>query len=259
MFRFKATIIVAAVIAAAITCTAAQAVTPVYPGGINPGNTTAEVNANFAKYMKANFSAKAIESGLLHKMTKQDLCLFRTLYASPSYPSQKTLADGLVTTYANATDKQRYWVACYTYPVGAAQRAAAHPPHSMAASGLALPNPTLDMTIEEVYLDFLTSDLTVTAAVTGATLYTASNVGVAWQAGYDVGTIISNLIETLDPDLNDDIGAAIAAAADALAAAGDEVLQAAATDQVNDSIFPSPTDDFGGDDGNDLGFDDYAE
>jgi hypothetical protein len=256
MFRFKTTIIVAAVITAAIACTATQAVTPVYPGGINPGNTTAEVNANFAKYMKANFSAKAIETGLLHKMTKQDLCLFRTLYASPSYPSQKTAADDLVMAYANATDKQRYWVACYTYPVGAAQRKAAHRQHTMATSGLVVANPTLDMTIEEVYLDFLTSDLTVTAALTGATIYTATNVGLAWQAGYTVGTIISNLIETLDPDLDDDIGAAIAAAGDELAAAGDAELQATATGQVDDSIFPSPTDDYGGDDGDDLGFDD---
>jgi hypothetical protein len=259
MSRFKTTIIVAGVIATAMAATAAQAVTPVYPGGINPGNTTAEVQANFAKYMKANFTAKAIQSGLLHKMTKQDLCLFRTLYASPSYPSQKTLADDLVTSYANATDKQRYWVACYTYPVGAAQRKAAQRPHTMATSGLVVANPTLNMTVGEVYLDFLTSDLTVTAAVTGATLYTATNVGAAWQAGYSVGTIISNLIETLDPDLDDAIGGAIAAAADALAAAGDDVLQAAATEQVDDSIFPSPTDDFGGDDGNDLGFDDFAD
>lgn len=77
------------------------------------------------------------------------------------------------------------------------------------AKGLAavvVAHPTLDMTIYEIYLDFLTSGLSVPASLAMTTGYTIAAVGGAWTAGYYVGGKIYNFVDWVAPDVTITIG-----------------------------------------------------
>jgi len=120
--------------------------------------------------------------------------------------------------------------------------------------------PNVDMTIEEIYLDFRTAPAG-SLSVEGALYETGVFVGVrasgAFGAGYTVGTGISYLIETYDPELEMAIGGTISNMLDQMAAAASALamgkLQAAMdrlfggpvpTRAVNDYAVTTDMDDF---------------
>jgi len=75
--------------------------------------------------------------------------------------------------------------------------------------------PTIDMTLEEIYLEFRTApvgSLGPTAAFAETTMYAATAIGKAWAVGYTIGTGISMVIQKYDPSLDDAIGGTIDAA-----------------------------------------------
>jgi hypothetical protein len=100
------------------------------------------------------------------------------------------------------------------------------------------PRPTVDMTLEEIYLEYRTAPVG-SLSPAGALAETAQFAGVrlsaAYGAGYAVGTVISWLIGTYAPDLDDTIGSTIATMIDNFWEASGEVQQGhfeAAFDQL---------------------------
>lgn len=74
------------------------------------------------------------------------------------------------------------------------------------------PAPTVDMTLEEIYLDFRTApvgNLSVPGALSETLSFAGGRLIAAWGVGYAVGTGISQLIQTYDPPLDDAIGGTV--------------------------------------------------
>lgn len=68
---------------------------------------------------------------------------------------------------------------------------------------------TTDLTLEEIYLELRTATvggLSPASAFSETMIFAGSRLVPAYAAGYTVGTVIHNLIETFDPSLNDAIG-----------------------------------------------------
>ena len=74
------------------------------------------------------------------------------------------------------------------------------------------PAPTLDMTLQDIYLEYRTATvgaLSPASAIYMTTTYAAVNLAAAFSAGYTLGTGISWLIQTYAPSLDNAIGATL--------------------------------------------------
>jgi hypothetical protein len=74
------------------------------------------------------------------------------------------------------------------------------------------PNPILDMTLEEIYLEFRTAamgSLSVEGAIWATADYALKNLTGAWVVGTLIGSGIHWLIETYAPSIDDKIGASM--------------------------------------------------
>jgi hypothetical protein len=74
------------------------------------------------------------------------------------------------------------------------------------------PAPTLDMTLEEIYLEFRTAPvgaLSVEASVYSTASYAMINLTAAWTAGYIIGSGVHWLIETYAPEWDNKIGSTL--------------------------------------------------
>ncbi|MGN6111652.1 MAG: hypothetical protein ACTHOC_01355 [Luteimonas sp.] len=74
------------------------------------------------------------------------------------------------------------------------------------------PRPTVDMTLEEIYLEYRTApvgSLSPAGALSETAQFAGYRLSAAYGAGYAIGTGISWLIENYAPGLNDTIGATI--------------------------------------------------
>jgi hypothetical protein len=81
----------------------------------------------------------------------------------------------------------------------------------------------LDMTPNEIYLDLRTAPvgaLSATAALYETGMILATQVGIAFGAGYSAGTAAAHLIETYSPGLYVAIGATVAGMVDQISLAG---------------------------------------
>jgi hypothetical protein len=79
--------------------------------------------------------------------------------------------------------------------------------------------PTLDMTLQEIYLEFRTAPvgaLSVRAALAETAMFAGSRVAIAYTAGYEVGTGIRWLLVNYAPAVDNAIGAGVARAVDAV-------------------------------------------
>lgn len=88
------------------------------------------------------------------------------------------------------------------------------------------PAPTLDMTLQEIYLEFRTApvgSLSVEAATFSTAAYAMINLTAAWTAGYIIGSGIHWVIQTYSPSLDNQIGATMDWTLNNLAAAGTSI------------------------------------
>jgi len=72
--------------------------------------------------------------------------------------------------------------------------------------------PTLDMTLYEVYLDYLTAGLSTEAALGMTATYAGGYLGAAWLFGWNIGSGIVYINDQINPGINQAIGDALGAA-----------------------------------------------
>jgi len=133
----------------------------------------------------------------------------------------------------------------------------------MAGSG---PSPTLDMTLQEIYLEFRTAPvgaLSPAASIYMTTAFAAVNLAAAFQAGYTLGTGISWLIQTYAPSLDNAIGATLFNIINSLevvtTAAGQGLFEQRLLIQLNVSLNTLYTVDYSGSDYGDWGTSDAID
>jgi hypothetical protein len=109
------------------------------------------------------------------------------------------------------------------------------------------PGPTLDMTLQEIYLEYRTApvgSVGPAAALAETTMYSGGWLAAAWGAGYAFGTGIHDLIEMYDPALDDVIGGTIQQAVDDINVAADEFSEGY-YESAADSLFGGAVGDTG--------------
>ena len=88
--------------------------------------------------------------------------------------------------------------------------------------------PTLDMTLNEIYLEFRTAPIGSvgpTAAIAETTAYSGIWLTLAWKTGTGLGNELNGLINTYDPSLGDAIGGTVAGMVDATNQSWSELQQ----------------------------------
>ncbi|WP_333680669.1 hypothetical protein [Dyella sp.] len=199
------------------------------------GSSPNEIHENFASIIESNFQYGSTEHILnnLSERELQDLAKFYTANTQgKSQPLLKVFAQNLsdqslirvakafgtepvkaaVNSYATANTRS-----AFDTKIAALDSVA---PTVSPTSELVTPmaTPTLDMTIQEIYLEFRTApvgSVGPTAAIAETSMYVGKNVAVAASVGWAIGTEINNLIETYDPSLNEAIGGTVAGMVDA--------------------------------------------
>lgn len=113
------------------------------------------------------------------------------------------------------------------------------------------PRPTVDMTLEEIYLEYRTApvgSLSPSGALAETSQFAGVRLSAAYGAGYAVGSGISWLIQNYAPDLNDAIGETIASMIENFWEASSDVEQGhfeAAFDQLFGFPVTSSSDPWG--------------
>jgi hypothetical protein len=188
--------------------------------------SAAQIHANFAYQMEANFSG-AKTTKLLHRLTPGEMIMLVKAYGAARGANTATL-DESVTRYGLAADVLRY------------RNAKASLLRAKTTIGPRVtfvgPVPTFDMTPYEIYLDFRTASggISITSSLAEAAIYIGTNVALAAGTGYAVGTGISNVIEAVSPSTNDAIGGTVAGMVDQLSAATSAAMEGEITAAIND-------------------------
>jgi hypothetical protein len=219
---------------AASTYTTAAAKSPIVNAAAAVlGTTPAEIDARFAGVIEQNFRT-GDPNKLVHALTSHELADLATLYKQRSGGATTLLelmakhvdADGL-TLVASAFGQTETAAAAASYApravytafksLAAREAAVASPAIAQAENvGDAVVTdaaaPTVDMTPYEIYLDFRTApngSLSILGALYEAGVFITFRVSIAYGAGYATGTVVNDLIETYDPDLETTIGGTV--------------------------------------------------
>ncbi|MGH8258202.1 MAG: hypothetical protein ACREUG_00765 [Steroidobacteraceae bacterium] len=94
-------------------------------------------------------------------------------------------------------------------------------------------NPSLNMTIYEVYLDFRTAGLSIPASLASTTVFVCPLMQTSWDFGQEIGGVVSSIIQRYDQPLWDAIGGTEANMPQELAAAKTAAEQA----QIMDAMY----------------------
>jgi hypothetical protein len=173
------------------------------------GTTVAEVNAKFVGVITANLE-KSTSTKVLASMSANELQDLAYGWARNS--GGNTLALSALIQKSAPTQSARFALAITnaraaytgTNPTLTARMRLIEPEVSAPTP----PYPTLDMTLEEIYLEFRTAGegLSVLASLWETATFAGTNLFGAFTAGYTVGLGIDWLVQTYDPLLWDDIG-----------------------------------------------------
>ncbi|WP_147292993.1 hypothetical protein [Dyella psychrodurans] len=205
------------------------------------GSTPDEVQANFADIIEANFQYGSTEH-LLNGLSERELNDLADLYAIRTQGNTqpllkifaKRLSDQSLIRVAKVFGTKQVSAAVNEYASPDIQSsfntkvAAIDPVQPL--SGLATPMaaPTLDMTLQEIYLEFRTApvgSVGPTAAIAETTMYSAIWLTAAWKTGTAIGNQLHDLIVTYDPSLDDAIGGTVAGMVDQANQSWDQFTQ----------------------------------
>lgn len=180
-----------------------------------PGNSPADVNANFVSIINSHMSSDFVV-GIIVRMTPYELYQLRQTYIQAGGSAAvldnlvqvNSIHPNLFNKYLNATAANYNDLVPAQVPVNGLMPIVKQtvPMHVRA------PSPTVDFTLQEIYLEYRTAPLG-SLSVQGALYETAVFVGArlvpAYYVGSAIGTGIHYLIETYAPQLDDDIGGTI--------------------------------------------------
>jgi hypothetical protein len=175
------------------------------------GTTPAAIHSRFPGVIHAHLASRA-GAARLAKLSAVELQDLTYAYARNTGGNTTDLVN-LAAVYAPTQLPRLKLAAANAY------QAYFYPTVSTANSKLAVrmklgagPAPTLDMTLEEIYLEFRTAPvgaLSVEASIYSTASYAMINLTAAWSAGYIIGSGIHWLIETYAPSLDNLIGATL--------------------------------------------------
>ncbi|RDS80020.1 hypothetical protein DWU99_20410 [Dyella psychrodurans] len=199
------------------------------------------MQANFADIIEANFQYGSTEH-LLNGLSERELNDLADLYAIRTQGNTqpllkifaKRLSDQSLIRVAKVFGTKQVSAAVNEYASPDIQSsfntkvAAIDPVQPL--SGLATPMaaPTLDMTLQEIYLEFRTApvgSVGPTAAIAETTMYSAIWLTAAWKTGTAIGNQLHDLIVTYDPSLDDAIGGTVAGMVDQANQSWDQFTQ----------------------------------
>lgn len=205
------------------------------------GTTPDAVHAKFAAVIEANFANGATET-LVARLSDKELAAiarhYQAVAGTQGTPLLKTLAsrisdDGMVRV-ARAFDPQAVRAAVAAFAPASVQisfnsKMAAVQPNLLPGGGDggggggggsggnppgtgASPAPNVDMTLEEIYLEYRTApvgSLSAAGALSETAMFAGARLTAAAGVGYTIGTQINGLIDEYDPELGDAIGGTI--------------------------------------------------
>jgi hypothetical protein len=181
----------------AIGCSTAWAQTDTFTGGTDP----ATIGANFVAQVQRGFAPTKVNSTLF-KLSAYELARMKAQIIAKQGNTDDI--DDVVRTFGTTAYKRK-WFATSTGTPGIVPLLRQGYRTRIKAG----PSVNIDMTLEEIYLEYRTApfgSLSPAAALWETTAFAGKNVTIAAGAGYAIGTEIHNLIETYDPSLNDAIG-----------------------------------------------------
>jgi hypothetical protein len=145
-------------------------------------------------YIETNGNVAPLLKVAAQRLTANNLLRLQSAFG-------KANVDAAVKAYATATTQAGY-AAGGTKPVIARSQA------KMIQAGITgvTPSPNLDMTLYEIYLDYLTSGLSVEASLAMGAGYASAYLGAAFEIGYEIGGAVYFLDDQIDPEINVWIG-----------------------------------------------------
>jgi hypothetical protein len=197
------------------------------------GTTPAEIEHRFVRVITANLANAGTGSRIAHLSDKELAAIARHAGQGAAadraellklFATRLDVASLVRTARAFGRDPVQAAVHAYSSPgIQAAFDAAvaglaAPPPEGGGGSGTSPypspspPRPTVDMTLEEIYLEYRTApvgSLSPAGALAETAQFAGYRLSAAYASGYFIGKGISWLIETYAPNLNDAIGATI--------------------------------------------------
>jgi hypothetical protein len=227
------------------------------PAGSSPqGQTPKEIHDRFATIIEHNFNTST--ANLVDRLHDDELASLAERYADATGGQTAPLLDRMASTLP-AGSLTRVAQA-FGYKATAAAVARKAPPQvageflaamagsdAAAVSGPQRAAPTVDMTINEVYLEFRTApvgSLSVSGALAETAMFVGGRLAFAYSTGYAVGTGIRWLLENYAPSVDNAIGAGVASVVDSLSRATDYVEQGQ-LEQDLDGLFGSPIESSG--------------
>lgn len=196
------------------------------------GRTPEEIHSKFAANMENNFASPQANRFVTRLSNKELQRIAYYYYASNAGRSPQLLkvfaqrldskslvriagafgyanVQTAIDSYAPATVQREFraHVAAGLVPIAVASDTS-----RFAVTPMTGPAPNVDMTLEEIYLDFRTApvgNLSVPGALSETLSFAGGRLIAAWGVGYAVGTGISQLIQAYDPSLDDAIGGTV--------------------------------------------------
>jgi hypothetical protein len=183
------------------------------------GTTPAEIDSKFATVLESNFSNGQAKK-ILTRLTNRELHDIADRYYATNVgrPSEllnimaRQLDGKSLTRVAAAFGYENVQRAVTAYSPGNVQIEFTRNASSIALgvpTPMAGPAPNINMTLQEIYLEFRTApvgSLSPSAALTETSIYAGAYLYGAWKVGTAIGTQIYGLIQTYDPALDDAIG-----------------------------------------------------
>lgn len=196
------------------------------------GTTPEAVQRNFLQVVTHNLSNAGTRSRIAHLSDRELGAIAR--HAAQGAPVERAellklfatrLDDASLVRVARAFGRAPVEAAVHAY-ADPASRAAfdgavaglmAPPPEEGGGGGGSYPRPNLNMTLEEIYLEFRTApvgSLSPSAALAETSMYAGGWLYISWKTGQKIGTEMHELISAYAPNLDDAIGGTIAAMID---------------------------------------------
>ena len=214
-------------------------VTGVTPSNPIQGNTPQQIHERFTALIENNFETGKAEQ-IVQNLSAKELSSLATRYQAESTQGTtpllaimaKRLSDHSLVKVAAAFGSTNVANAVNTYSSQSVRDAftteLAAAPIPTGVKPMAGPAPTVDMTIEEIYLEFRTApigSLSIPGALSETAMFAGKNLSLAAWAGWEIGGQINNTINEYDPSLGDAIGGTEQGMLNAIQNAGNDVQQ----------------------------------
>ena len=160
---------------------------------------TAEIAILSTRYVATGGNVQTLANIAAQRLNAQNLVRFNTAFGMMEI-------DSAVGNFAPYSVQSVYFTTPVPPPF-------LHSHAQMQAMGIVTAAPTLDYTIYEVYLDYLTSGLTVESALAMTAMYVGQVITTTAGVAYAVGTGVYNISEYITPGSTNWIGDLVACAA----------------------------------------------